>query len=319
MDLVARDPVPWLLDPANPSVRFQTLRHIFGKPVQELASEQARILTWRPVERLRHHWDPYHFWGRADDPYFGGPVGNFGSLYLLTQLATPRFPEVELTCDGLLTQGQHEDGIFSPPGEAAAPWLSYTGMALQILFHFGYSEHPAVQVALVAAVRRMEADPRRLGCLLDDRICRAGAIKMLGALLHRSMIEPAPAQQELASIDALVGFLCDYLFAHAYDWEGEDAEWMLPRFPRYYDTDIVEFLHVIAHTVRGYTTSGRSASAVQRILQQVLTLQDHSGRWPKLKTTPALAEERVSEPSRWLTFEAIHALILAHGDTMYAS
>jgi hypothetical protein len=319
MDLVARDPVPWLLDPANPSVRFQTLHHIFRKPAQELEGEQGSILTWRPVDHLRRHWDPYHFWGRADDPYFGGPVGNFGSLYLLTQLAAPGFPEIARTCESLLALGRQEDGIFSPPGEAAAPWLSYTGMALQILLHFGYEDHPAVQAAWLAAARRIEADPQGLGCRLQDRISRAGAVKMLGALTHRSAVEPVPARGEDRRNDAVVGILCDYLCDHAYDWVGQDAEWMLPRFPRYYDTDIVEFSHVLAHTIRGYAISSRSASAVQEVFRQMLTLQDQSGRWPKMKTTPAFAEERVFQPSRWLTFEAVHAMILAHGDAMYAS
>jgi hypothetical protein len=319
MDLVARDPVPWLLDPGNPSVRFQTLRHIFSQSLKALESEQARILAWKPVDHLRQLWDPYHFWGRADDPYFGGPVGNVGMLYLLTQLAAPRFPEIERTCEALLVYGLCEDGVFSPPGEAAAPWLSYTGMVLQILLHFGYADHPAVQSAWVAAARRIEADPSKLGCSLTDRICRAGAVKMLGALIHRSADGSAAIQQDLHQADTSVGILCDYLFAHAYDWEREDAEWMLPRFPRYYDTDIVELSHVLSHTVRGYTVSFRSAGAMWKIMQQMLTLQDESGRWLKMKTTPAFAEERVFQPSRWLTFEAIHALILAHGDALYAS
>ena len=309
MDLVARDPVPWLLDPTNPSVRFQTLRHIFGRTVQAIEDEQARMLAWRPVEQLRRHWEPFQF---------GGPGGNVGTLYLLTQLAVPRFPEIDRTCEALLIHGRHEDGIFSPPGEAAAPWLSYTGMVLQILLHFGYGDHPEVQSAWLAAAQRIEADPERLGCLLSDRICRAGVVKMLGALIHGPMDDRGMTQHVLERIDVMVGTLCDYLFAHVYDWENEDAEWMLPRFPRYYDTDIVEFSHVLAHTIRGPNPATYRTSMVQRVLQQMLTLQDANGRWPKMKTTPAFAEERVNQSSRWLTFEAVHALILAHGDAMYA-
>jgi hypothetical protein len=318
MDLVARDPVPWLLDPSNPSVRFQTLRHIFGQPAEAVEGEQARILAWKPVDHLRGHWDPYHFWGRVDEPYFGGPVGNVGTLYLLTQLGVPRFPEIERTCEVLLIHGRHEDGIFSPPGDAAAPWLAYTGMVLQILLHFGYGDHPAVQAAWLAAARRMEADPERLGCPLSDRICRAGAVKMLGALIHLPVDDRAIPQDAPERIDAMVGALCDYLLAHVYDWEGEDAEWMLPRFPRYYDTDIVEFSHVIAHILRRPGPASHRIAMMERVLQQMLTLQDESGRWLKMKTTPAFAEERVTQPSRWLTFEAVHALILAHGDALYA-
>ncbi len=133
VDIIGRDPVPWLLDPGNPSARFLTLKHIFRKPTASLQEEQARILTWAPVAMLRRHWVPINFWGRAASPYYGGPIGNFGTLFLLTQLGTPRISETDAVCENLLERGRMPDGSFAPGDKTAAPWLAYTGIALQIL------------------------------------------------------------------------------------------------------------------------------------------------------------------------------------------
>ena len=57
LDLVKRDPVPWLLDPANPSARLLTLRHLFKRSETALQDENARLLAWSPIVILREHWN----------------------------------------------------------------------------------------------------------------------------------------------------------------------------------------------------------------------------------------------------------------------
>jgi len=307
MNHVVRDPVPWLLDPANPSARLLTLKHIFRKPEARLIDEGQRILDWDVVAQLRHHWNPTNFWGRADNPYYGGQAGNFGTLYLLAQLEAPRCPEIEAACENLLDSGRRADGHFAPEGAGAAPWHSYTSMALNVLTHFGYAEDPRVRSAWQQLVETICGDPAHLGCVTDDRACRAGAIKALSALIHCG-VEVRAFQDPI-----VLDHLCKYLLGHLYDWERGDADWTLPRFPRFYDTDLIELCHVLAHTP--YRTHHR----FQPIVQQMIRLQDQEGRWPKLKATHILPGERIFHPSRWLTFEAVHTLILMYGDTMYAS
>ncbi len=307
MELVARDPVPWLLDPGNPSVRVLALKHIFKRGPTELAEDQQRLLDWKPVAALRRHWDSINFWGRSDNPYFGGPVGNFGTLYLFAQLGVPRRSEIASACENLLTRGRHSEGYFAPQDVSAAPWLSFNGIALQVLTHFGYGDDPGALDAWNVMLTAFGSAPDHLGCALADRACRAGAVKALGALIHRN--ETQPTDRDAKAIE----ILCDYLLKHDYAWEGEDADWLLPRFPRYYDADIIELCHVLAHT------PARDHPRAQAILRRMLALQDSLGRWSKMKTTPALSEERVLQPSRWLTFEAVHSLMLTYGDNAYAT
>ncbi len=306
LDLVARDPVPWLLDPGNPSARFQTLKHIFRKPREVLDTEQQHILTWQPVEMLRRHWGNHNFWGRAGNPYYGGPLGNFGTLYLLTQLGAPTSHEVEPTCEDLLSKGRRPDGLFAPEGVSSAPWLCYTGIALQILEHFGYGDDPRVLTAWATVLKTLQQAPEDLNCDIDNRDCRAGAVKLLRACIHREQGLGVPTDEEI------IERLCTHLLHHRYDWRRDDADWLRMRFPRFYDADLVECLHVLAHT------RYRDHPTAQDMAKQMLTLQDASGRWSKLKATPITVEERLHQPSRWLTFEAIHTLMLLYGDTMYA-
>jgi hypothetical protein len=307
MDVVARDPVPWLLDPNNPSARILTLQEIFTRPETSLSQEYARLLAWEPIRILRRHWESRNFWGRAVNPYFGGPVGNFGTLYLFAQLGLPRIPEVEATCENLLDRGRREDGRFAPEGTAAAPWLAYSGMALYTMIHFGYGDDPRTQSAWAYAIQRVHADPERLDCPTKDVACRAGAIKLLKAVLSRDSGALSTADE------SAIEFLCEYLVNHVWDWRGPDRDWMQLRFPRFYDTDLVEFCHVLSET--GFRTHSRCREAVQ----QMLTLQDAAGRWPKMKATPAFSEERVTQPSRWLTLEAVHSLMQIYGDDVYAT
>jgi hypothetical protein len=306
LDHVARDPVPWLLDPANPSARFLTLKHIFEKPASRLIDEGQRILDWAAVKQLRHHWSPTNFWGRADNPYYGGQAGDFGTLYLLAQLSAPRCPEIEATCENLLARGRRADGHFAPEGAGAAPWHSYASMALHILTHFGFSDDPRVQSAWKALTEGIQNDPNHVGCVMGDRACRAGAVKALSALIHCGVDAGLPADP------AVTDSLANYLLTPNYDWEQGDAEWGLPRFPRFYDTDLIELCHVVAHT--SYQRHHRFLP----ILQRMIHMQDQEGRWSKLKATHILSEERIFHPSRWLTFEAVHSLMLIYGDEMYA-
>ncbi len=307
LDFVSRDSVPWLLDPANPSSRYLTLRYIFQKGTEALAAEQARILNWEPIKLLRSHWDPVSHWGRTNAPYFGAAVGSFGSLHMLQQIGAPLFPEAQATCEVLLSAGRNQDGVFSPEKNATAPWLCYTGIALQIMEHFGYGDDPRTQAARSRMVHTILHKPEYLACPMVSGDCRDGLVKALNALLVH------PVKQRSRDEETAIDTLCDNLINFNYDFEGEDAEWVQPRYPRYYDSDILELCHVLAHT------NYRRDVRLNQLLQPLLALQDKEGKWHKARSTPSISIERIQQPSRWLTYEAIHTLTLVYGDDIYGS
>lgn len=306
LDFIKRDPVPWLLDPANPSARYLTLRDIFKKSPVALHAEQQRIVQWPPIQEILQHWNRYHFWGRAYDPYYGSQVGNFGTLYLLAQLGMPRRPELASVCENLIETGRAEDERFTPGKTRASPWLCYTGMALRSLWHFGYGDDLRVRAARAALLQVILLRPELLDCPMVNGSCRSGLVKALDALLCLPLAQRTSADEEA------IATLCEQLLNAPYDWAKQDAAWLRPTFPRYYDADLLELCHILAQT--SYRTHPRFAGLVEHLL----ALQTDQGRWCKTKTTPALFVERILQPSRWLTFEAVHTLILCYGDTMYA-
>ena len=304
LDYVRRDPVPWLLDPVNPSVRYLTLRDIFRKPDSELIEEQQRVLDWAPVVKLRTHWDPLHHWGRAGDPYYGGPLGTLGTLYLLAQLGAPPFSEAQASCEQLLAYGRRNDGYLAPRGGTAIPPIGLTGMALRILHHFGFGDHPITQAACRRLVATVQQAPDTLGQAIADHATCAAAIKALESLLRMAdTVEDRTTAMEI---------LGRYLLAYPYDWAGRDARWLILRFPRFYDSDLSELCHTLAQTP--FRETPEFEGLVQRLGQQ----QNAEGYWVKRKPTLALDWEPPMHPSRWLTYEAIHTLILTYGDDRYA-
>ncbi len=307
LELLKRDPVPWLLDPGNPSARLLTLRYLLKKPPADLDEEYARLLAWTPIVALREHWNRVNFWGREADPYFGGALGNFGTLYLLTQLGVPRFPEVEPVCENLLDRGRSDDGRFAPTGISGLPWLCYTGMALQIMQHFGYGNDLRARSARLALLQAILLRPETLACPIAGGDCAHGLVKALAGLLS------IPAEQREASETQAMAIVGEWLISYPYDFDRRDAEWLQPTFPRYYRSDLLELCHVLAQTP--YHAHPR----FQGLLRRMLELQTAEGRWNKQRATPALTEERIQHPSRWLTFEAVHTLTLAYGDDIYAA
>jgi hypothetical protein len=129
----------------------------------------------------------------------------------------------------------------------------------------------------------------------------------LGALIS------SPPDQRTSDDREAIDVLCDYLLDRTFTWVARADDWVLPRFPRYYDADLIEFCHVLAHT------RYREHPTFRAGLRAMVELQNEMGRWPKMKTTPVLQEERIHRPSRWLTYEAVHALALTFGDKTYAT
>ena len=196
LDVIKRDPVPWLLDPANPSARYLALRDIFRRAPDALEADRQAILRWAPVQTLVEKVDPVSFWGREENPYYGGPLGNFGTLSSLAQIGAPRFPLAADVSEHLLRRGRRSDGRFAPPGLGPITWLCYTGMALHMLWDFGFGDDPRTDSAKRALVQMVLQNPGALVCSLSGNVCAWGVVKALAGL------QAIPAAQRTAEDQA---------------------------------------------------------------------------------------------------------------------
>lgn len=308
LDHIHRDPVPWLLDPANPSARVLTLRHIFNRPEESLDAEYRALLAWKPVQTFLRYADPVSFWGRSENPFFGAAAGTFGILYTLAQLNVPRYDIILDACEHLLNRGRLADGRFAPDAVQPEIWLCYTGMALQLLNHFGFGDDPRVQSACFTLTQAVLQQPQQLFCPIAGSECAAGFVKALAGL------ESLPAAARTPDNTKAMQQLADRLLRWPFDWERRHADWLRLRFIRYYETDLLELAHVLAHS--GNAEHPRLREFTLRLAAQ----QDDEGRWHKTRAAALEMQiERIFQPSRWLTFEAVHTMMLVYGGNAYAS
>ena len=302
-----RDPVPWLLDPANPSARLLTLRHIFRRPEADLEQERQAVLAWEPIRALIKQAAPQGLWGRAENPYFGGPLGNFGTLSTLAQLGVPRFPLAEKACENLLGQGRLDDGRFAPREEGPLTWLCYTGMTLHALYHFGFGEDPRTRSSSQALAHIVLHEPHVLTCKIAGGLCLSGTLKALIGLLS------APPEERTTEETAAIATLTEQVLNYPFDFAGREQGWLQIHFPRYYESDLVELCHVLTGV------ASPDLPQISSMLRHLITLQTEEGRWIKSGTAPGnIQVEGGGKPSRWLTFEAIHTLMQVYGGNAYA-
>lgn len=292
------DPVPWLLEPENPSARYLTLRYLIGCDARDSQAVEARqaIADWPPVRDILDLMDPVNFWGRAERPFYGGAVGTHATLHLLAEMGLSSIPQVKPACENLLQHGQHPSGGFSSDGTPDRPLLCYTGNAARTLIHFGYASDPRLRRALSHLVDRA-ARPDGLACPYANRKhCQWGIVKALAAF---AALPPADRTSDHARA---VASLADAVLDHEFDFEGRDANWLDFGFPLDYQSDLVELCDVLARL--GFGADRR----LRPLFDLVLDEQTPQGRWVKRYGTRALHIESLGQPSKWITFRALRAL-----------
>jgi len=294
-----KDPLPWLLEPENPSARCLTLRHLLdsGERDSQVAEAQAALPKWPPVQKILGLMDPVDFWGRADRPFYGGAMGTHATLHLLAELSMSRTPQIEAACENLFECGQHESGGFTYDGAPEGIFLCYTGNAVRTLLHFGYRATDArLEQALKYLVER-SARPNGLTCPNSDREeCRWGVVKALGAFAALPVADRTQARMQA------VERLADAVLDHKFDFEDRDAHWLNFGFPLDYQSDLVELCDVLARL--DYGTDPR----LERLLDLVLAAQTTDGGWIKQYGTRALQVEERGKPSKWISIRALRAL-----------
>ena len=178
------DPLPWLLDGENPSVRYWTLVDILDRPpthpdvleARAAIAQQPLILQIFSEQHAGGHW--------GDDetkPYTArGVVGTLSVLYMLGVEPDER---TAAGYDSLLRFGQNEGGGLSlVKTRRSGVFPCTTGEHLPFLVYFGLADDPRVRAAFGFVIEDMATDdafdcPRH-----SRRYCLWGAIAALNGL-----------------------------------------------------------------------------------------------------------------------------------------
>jgi hypothetical protein len=293
------DPLPWLLDPANPSIRYWTLVEILDRPAEDFLVQEARAAIAgqalaQELFRLQH---PAGYWG-DDETKPHTAQGAVTALTLLHRLGVIPNARTAAGCDSLLKNSQHESGGLSMTRTLRSGiFPCTTGEHLPFLVYFGLGDDPRVRAACAFVIEAMAADGA-LDCgRYQHRDCLWGAIAALNGLAA------LPAELRTAQSQRVVARLANRLLDAPYDFEGEHKRWLSFGVPRYWD--LLSALKVLA--VHGYAQDSRFAP----LLQRVLGCQDAQGRWLCGSVSRTWPMEKRGQPSKWVTLDTLRLLKMA--------
>jgi hypothetical protein len=290
------DPLPWLLDPENPSVRYWTLIDILDRLASNPQVQEARAAIGQQllVQELFARQHPKGYWGDDETkPYTA--QGAVAALTLLHMLGVTPDKRTAAGCDSFLKFCQHESGGFSLTKKLRSGiFPCTTGEHLPFLIYFGLGDDPRVQAAFAFLIEDMSTDDA-LDCgRYQHRDCLWGAIATLNGLAA------LPTDMRSAQSKRVVKRLANALLDAKYDFEGEYKRWFTFSVPRAWD--LLSALKALA--AHGYAHDARFVS----LLKLLLNRQDNQGRWLCGSVSRAWPIEKRNQPSKWITLDALRVL-----------
>ena len=290
------DPLPWLLDPEDPSVRYWTLIDILNRPVGDPEVQEARAaIAQQPlVKELFALQHPEGYWGDDETkPYTA--QGAVTALTLLHMLGVTPDKRTAAGCDSFLKFCQHESGGFSLTKKLRSGiFPCTTGEHLPFLVSFGLGDDPRIRAAFAFLIEDMSTDAA-LDCgRYQHQNCLWGAIAALNGLAV------LPTDMRSAPSKRGVQRLANALLEAKYDFEGEHKRWLTFGVPRAWD--LLSALKALA--AHGYVHDSRFVP----LLKLMLSRQDDQGRWLCGSVSRTWPIEKRNQPSKWITLDALRVL-----------
>jgi hypothetical protein len=287
------DPIPWLLEPENPSVRYWTLVDILDRPAD--AQETRAAIAQQPlVQELLAGQHPEGYWG-DDETKPMTAAGTLGVLGVLYMHGVEPDERTAAGCNSFLHSCQNEcGGLSMVKTRRSGIFPCTTGPHLPMLVYFGLGDDPRVRQAFAFVIEDAGRDDA-LDCgRYQHQDCLWGAIAALDGLAV------LPADMRSPNSEAVVRRLADALLDAGYDFEGEHKRWLTFGVPRAWD--LLSALRALA--AHGYGRDPR----FRPLLDLVLARQDGQGRWLCGSTSRTWPLEKRNRPSKWVTLDALRLL-----------
>jgi len=289
------DPIPWLLEPENPSIRFWTLVDICDRPAGDPEVQEARAaIDQQPlVKELFALQQPKGHWGDETKPHTA--QGDVGVLTLLYNLGVSPDRRTAAGCDSFLKFCQNENGGFSMTRKVRSGiFPCTTGEHLHFLVYFGLVDDPRVRAAFAFLIEDMSWEDA-LDCgIYQHRNCLWGAIAALNGLAA------LPSDMQSKQSSSVVTKLANVLLDTQFDFEGEHKRWLTFGVPRVWD--LLNALKALS--AQDYAHDPRFGP----LLRPILDRQDNQGRWLCGSVSRTWTIEKRNRPSKWITLDALRVL-----------
>ena len=254
------DPLPWLLEPENPSARYLALTRLLDRPEDDLEVQEARaaIPGWGPARAILDAQWPEGYWMAPGIGYSPKHKATVWQVIFLAALGAPRTPAMDRACAHILDHSRLPDGRFSAYKTAKGAIACLNGNLLRSMLQFGIQD-PRMDQSLEALAEMLLRDGFRCrfnaprpACARDGLPCAWGLIKALGAFAEVPEEQRSPTVRE--ATEAGVNFLVQHDLATG-DFPSATKPsrlWQAFGFPLGYTSDLVEGLEVLGRLgVRG--------------------------------------------------------------------
>lgn len=320
------DPIPWLLEPENPPVRFFALRDLLNRPADnpELAEARAAIMHYRPIKASLEAQYPEGYWVKPGAGYSPKYRATVWQIIFLEQMAADgNDPRVRRACEYVIEHAQTPCGGFGvgrgpqpPPPSRAIHCLN--GNLIRALLGLGWAEHERVWQAIdwqahaitgKGEIRYYKSGTNAPGfaCAANGGVpCAWGAIKALRGLARVPKDRRSPLVAEAIREGARFLLSRDPVVADYPSREQRvNSSWFKLGFPSGYVADVLQNLEVLVEL--GYANDDRLRPALEWLLSQ----QDAHGRWKNqyAYNGKVWADiERQGQMSKWVTLRALRVL-----------
>lgn len=290
--------IDWLLDPANPGVRYLALRDLVGLPAgdEELVVARQVAHTQGPIAAILDKMHPDGYWSEPGPGYNPKYFSTVWSVILLAQLgAVAALDErIQRACAYLLETGLTPHAQFSASGAPSGTVDCLHGNLCEALVSLGYADERlerayewmarSVSGEGVAPMSEKDATPRyyagkcgpNFACGSNDKLpCAWGAAKVMLAFARW------PRDRRTPLIERAIRQGVDFLFsvdpataAYPTGYAAKPSgNWWKFGFPVFYVTDLLQIVEALVGL--GYGRDARLANALELVRQK----QDAGGRW----------------------------------------
>jgi hypothetical protein len=307
--LLRADPIPWLLEPENPAVRYMTLRHLVDRATDDpdVLAARAAIPDYVPMAELLARQKPDGYWVKRDY-YLPKHTGTFWVLCVLGDVGlTAEHPKIQKSCE-FMFGFQREHGPFCRRRRVSGRgivWDTDPGPCthariVRFLIQFGYGDDPRVRAAIdwLLAARRSD------GMWDCGRPTRPGCLRATHDVLRVAALDSEAAEHPAVARGAAVA--CDLLMEGGMGRYHVGIPWTTLQWPPF-DYSLVSTLDSLARL--GYTADHpKIAQAVDYLLSRQLA----DGCWPLDQTSsrPPFEPGPTGRPNKWVTLEVLQALRL---------
>lgn len=327
---LSADPIDWLLEEDNPSVRYFTLLDVLDKAKDDLEVKEARenIMTSGTVPRILVKQETGGYWGTPENFYLRGKYkGTSWQLIILAELgADGENAKIKKACEFMFENAQDPvSGGFSYVSakegggdhEKVLPCLT-ANMAWSLI-RFGYLKDTGVQRAINWLIRyqRFDDQPDKApdkwpyqgwGKCWGERTCHAIIVKSLKVFAEIPENMRTPEMRDYIA-EGAEHMLNHHIHKRSRAPVKGQFKWLKFGFPLLWNIDALEVLGLL-------TKLGYRDERMQEAMDIMISKQNDEGRWILENTFNGrfqVSMERKGKPSKWITLNALQVLKRFYG------